>query len=47
MATGVFALGFLVSFVLALVLYPLLRQWLPEGTGTSFVAEEKALQEAL
>ena len=47
MATDLFALGFLVSFVLAVGLYPLLRQWLPEGTGTSFVDEEQALQEAL
>jgi cytosine permease len=46
MATGVFALGFLISFVLALIVYPVLRKWLPEGTGTSFVDEEVALEEA-
>lgn len=47
MATGIFALGFLVSFVVAIGLYPPLRGRMPEGTGTSFVAEEKALAEAL
>lgn len=36
MATGVFSLGFLVSLVLGLVLYPVLRRLMPEGTGTSF-----------
>lgn len=46
MATGVFPLGFLVSFVLAVVMYPLLRAWLPEGTGTTFVADEAAAEEA-
>lgn len=46
MATDVFALGFLVSFVLALAVYPVLRNWLPEGTGTTFVAGEEALEEA-
>ncbi|MCG2621402.1 cytosine permease [Arthrobacter sp. I2-34] len=46
MATGIFALGFLVSFVLAIGLYPLLRSRMPEGTATSFVAEAEALAEA-
>ncbi|WLQ39226.1 hypothetical protein P8A22_03800 [Streptomyces laculatispora] len=46
MATDVFALGFLVSFVLSLALYPMLRTWMPEGTGTSFVAGEEAVTEA-
>ncbi|MEU3345164.1 cytosine permease [Streptomyces sp. NPDC006700] len=46
MATDVFALGFLVSLVLALAVYPVLRHWLPEGTGTTFVAGEDALEEA-
>ncbi|MFJ6015196.1 purine-cytosine permease family protein [Streptomyces sp. NPDC092952] len=47
MATDVFALGFLVSFVTALLLYPLLRARLPEGTGTTFAATEDAVEEAL
>lgn len=46
-ATDIFALGFLVSFVLSLVLYPVLRRVMPEGTGTTFVADEKALDEAV
>ncbi len=46
MATDVFALGFLVSLVLAVALYPVLRHLLPEGTGTTFVAGEEAAAEA-
>ncbi|MEU9094983.1 purine-cytosine permease family protein [Streptomyces sp. NPDC087901] len=46
MATDVSALGFLVSFVAALALYPVLRNRMPEGTGTSFVAGEEAAEEA-
>lgn len=45
-ATNIFSLGFLVSFVLAIIMYPVLRRGMPEGTGTSFVAEEEALVEA-
>lgn len=45
-AMETFTLGFMVSFVVALALYPILRGWMPEGTGTSFVAEEDALDEA-
>ncbi|MCP3767426.1 purine-cytosine permease family protein [Streptomyces sp. MAR25Y5] len=47
MATDVFALGFLVSFALALAAYPALRSLLPEGTGTTFVASEEAVEEAV
>ena len=46
-ATDIFSLGFLISFVAALALYPVLRRALPEGTGTGFVAEEQAMVEAL
>lgn len=46
MATDTFAPGFLVSFVLALALYPALRALLPEGTGTSYVAGTEAAEEA-
>jgi cytosine permease len=46
MATDVFACGFLVSFALALLLYPALRRLLPEGTGTSYVSEDQAVREA-
>lgn len=46
-ATGTMPLGFMVSLLLAIVLYPLLRKVMPEGTGTSFVSEEEALDEAV
>lgn len=46
MATAVFSLGFLFSFVVAMVLYPLLRRLMPEGTGTSFADETKVFEEA-
>jgi cytosine permease len=46
MATGVFSLGFMVSFVIALVLYPLLRRLLPEGTATTFAAATDVFDEA-
>ncbi|MFF3503388.1 purine-cytosine permease family protein [Streptomyces sp. NPDC003247] len=46
MATDVFALGFLVSLVLSVALYPVLRTWLPEGTGTTFVEGQEVLDEA-
>ncbi|MGA4538907.1 purine-cytosine permease family protein [Uniformispora flossi] len=46
MHTDVFDLGFLVSFACACLLYPVLRYWMPEGTGTSFVAGEEAVHEA-
>ncbi|MFJ8859284.1 purine-cytosine permease family protein [Streptomyces sp. NPDC102451] len=46
MATDVFPLGFLVSFVLALAVYPVLRHRMPEGTATSFVSGEEAVEEA-
>lgn len=46
-ATGIMPLGFMVSLVLTIVLYPPLRKLLPEGTGTSFVSEEEALDEAV
>lgn len=45
-ATGVFALGFLISLVIAMVLYPLLRAAMPEGTLTGFADELEALNEA-
>nr|WP_239110074.1 cytosine permease [Streptomyces coelicoflavus] len=47
MATDVFSLGFLVSFALTLVVYPVLRRVLPEGTGTSFVSDQEAAEEAV
>jgi len=46
-ATNTFALGFFISFIAAIVLYPLLRRVLPEGTGTSFVSGAEALDEAI
>lgn len=45
-ATEIFALGFFVSFAVAIILYPFLRQLLPSGTGTSFVSRDDALEEA-
>lgn len=46
LATGIFSLGFLISFVVAMVLYPFLRKAVPEGTGTSIAVAEEALLEA-
>lgn len=46
-ATGIFPLGFLVSFGLAVIAYPVLRRLLPEGTGTSFVSRAEALDAAV
>lgn len=46
MATDVFSLGFLLSFVLAVAAYPAVRRLLPEGTGTTFAGEGDALVEA-
>ncbi|OAV52026.1 purine-cytosine permease family protein [Enteractinococcus helveticum] len=46
MATGVWALGFLASLALSLIIYPVLRRMLPEGTWTKFASEEQALEEA-
>lgn len=46
MFSGVFSLGFLVSGVLALFLYPALRKALPEGTGTTFTSKSEAMAEA-
>ncbi|WP_446666032.1 purine-cytosine permease family protein [Flexivirga sp. B27] len=46
-ATEVFPLGFFVSFIVAIVLYPVLRTVMPEGTGTSFAVETEALDEAV
>ncbi|MDR3352976.1 MAG: cytosine permease [Zoogloeaceae bacterium] len=45
-ASQVFELGFFVSFLLACLLYPVLRKVLPEGSMTDFVSEDKALREA-
>ena len=45
-ATDLFSLGFLITLVVAVAVYPVLRHWLPEGTATSFVADEQALVEA-
>lgn len=46
MASGIFSLGFMVSFVIALLLYPLLRRLMPEGTGTSFAEAADVFDEA-
>lgn len=46
-ATGIMPLGFMVSLLLAIVLHPLLRKAMPEGTGTTFASEEEALDEAV
>ncbi|MCD4526889.1 cytosine permease [Nocardioides sp. cx-173] len=46
MEAEVLTLGFLVSFVVALVGYPLLRSAMPEGTATGYVDEADALAEA-
>ncbi|MGB3374887.1 MAG: hypothetical protein WBA87_07090 [Microbacterium sp.] len=46
MATGIVPLGFLVSLVLALILYPVLRRAIPEGTGTTYAAAADAFDEA-
>lgn len=45
-ATDVYSLGFLVSFVTAVVGYPLLRRVLPEGTGSGFADTAEVLDEA-
>lgn len=46
MATGVFELGFIISGLLALVLYPVLRRLFPEGTATTFTSKSEAMVEA-
>jgi len=46
MVTGVWPLGFLASFVATIVVYPILRRIMPEGTGTSFTDQKTALVEA-
>ena len=45
-STKTFSLGFLVTFFLSLILYPVLRKIMPEGTATSFASEVKALDVA-
>lgn len=45
-ATKTMPLGFMVSLLLAIVSYPLLRRLMPEGTGTSFASDKEALDEA-
>lgn len=42
----VWSLGFLVSLVVSVPLYVVLRRLLPEGTGTGFVSDAEALDEA-
>lgn len=42
----IWALGFLLTFVLSLIIYPLLRALMPEGTATGYVSDEIALEEA-
>lgn len=46
MATNIVPLGFIVSLVLAFVLYPVLRALLPEGTATSFASSADVFDEA-
>lgn len=46
MWNNIFSLGFIVSGVLALVLYPALRKFLPEGVFTSFTSKSEAVIEA-
>ena len=45
--TDIWSLGFLGSLALSVALYPVLRRALPEGTATTYVAEEVALAEAV
>lgn len=45
--TKIFTLGFLLTLVLSIVMYPVLRKILPEGTATDFASEEEALDEAI
>lgn len=44
--TKIWSLGFLASLALSIILYPLFRKVLPEGTGTTFASEAEALDEA-
>ncbi|MGW4340768.1 purine-cytosine permease family protein [Rhodococcus koreensis] len=46
-ASKTWELGFLASFAATLILYPLLRRVLPEGTGTGFADKNVALDEAV
>jgi cytosine permease len=45
-ASGIWPLGFLISLVVSLAGYPLLRRMMPEGTGTGFASTDDALDEA-
>lgn len=44
--TEIWRLGFLLTFILALFIYPLLRTLMPEGTATGYVSDTTALDEA-
>ncbi|WP_341994671.1 cytosine permease [Microbacterium sp. LWH7-1.2] len=46
MVANIWPLGFLASFAATIVVYPILRRILPEGTGTAFTDEKTALTEA-
>ncbi|MFC0582906.1 purine-cytosine permease family protein [Micrococcoides hystricis] len=47
MVTGIVPLGFYISLVLSLILYPVLRKAMPKGTGTSFAGAEDVAHEAV
>lgn len=44
--TETWSLGFLASLVLAIVIYPVARKAIPEGSGTTFASKREALAEA-
>lgn len=46
MVTGVFSIGFIVSPLVVLIVYPILRKLLPEGTGTSYADAGDVFEEA-
>ncbi|MFC0582914.1 purine-cytosine permease family protein [Micrococcoides hystricis] len=47
MGTGIMPLGFFLSFVIAIILYPILRKAMPEGAGTKFASDKDVLEEAV
>ena len=43
--TGLFPLGFMVTFALAVIFYPVLRKLMPHGTATNVADNDEALME--
>ncbi|ELJ4169123.1 hypothetical protein QMR30_004025 [Salmonella enterica] len=45
--TNIFICGFVITLILALILYPILRTLIPSGTGTRYIQENTAIKEAV